>query len=542
MSLRFHLYFSDRKYEYDIYNLLKAFYPSAELELRYLQDPEQPEQSACTGQACDLPDEMRENADAVFLVQYGPHSAAFSYACSEELTAEQCREKQIDAGSWQESREDIPEDDALEAKNRLKQLVYRALRRMSGRSLPWGDLTGIRPVRLAVQQLDAGRTPEETAAYMQDTWLVSPEKTALATATARKEKELMDALRPEEGYSLYIGIPFCPTICLYCSFGSHPMDRFRKMVGPYLETLRTELAWIGSTMARTGRRLDTIYIGGGTPTTLAPDRLAQLLQTVRDCFPLDQVKEFTVEAGRPDTITPEKLQVLRRFPVTRISINPQTMNQKTLDLIGRKHTVEEVREKYRLAREMGFDNINMDLIIGLPGEGREEVRHTLDEIRLLAPDSLTVHALALKRATRLHLFRDTYAPISFEASAEIMQETERCAADLDMHPYYLYRQKNMAGNFENVGYARDGKECLYNIFIMEERQTILAAGSGASTKFVYPDGTRIERAENVKDIGHYTERIGEMLQRKEAGLQAWSKAWAQAAPPADPGAGPGQDT
>ena len=244
----------------------------------------------------------------------------------------------------------------------------------------------------------------------------------------------------------------------------------------------------------------------------------------------------------PDTITPEKLQVLRRFPVTRISINPQTMNQKTLDLIGRKHTVEEVREKYRLAREMGFDNINMDLIIGLPGEGREEVRHTLDEIRLLAPDSLTVHALALKRATRLHLFRDTYAPISFEASAEIMQETEHCAADLDMHPYYLYRQKNMAGNFENVGYARDGKECLYNIFIMEERQTILAAGSGASTKFVYPDGTRIERAENVKDIGHYTERIGEMLQRKEAGLQAWSKAWAQAAPPADPGAGPGQDT
>ena len=528
MGLRFHLFFSKKEFEYDVYNLVKAFYPAEDLDLLYLQDPDSPEDSgsspengAGSPEYTDLQALCRENADAVFLVKYTPHAVSFSYACREDLSEEECRKHRIDPAPWTECREDIPDDDTMEAKNRIKQLVYCSLRRMTGRELPWGDLTGIRPVRLVSRQLEDGRTPEEIAAYMQDTWFVSREKTALAVATAQREKLLMDALKPEEGYSLYVGIPFCPSICLYCSFGSHPLDRFRKMVGPYLETLYSELAFIGRTMAEYGMRLDTIYIGGGTPTTLAPDRLAQLLQTIQDCFPMDQVLEFTVEAGRPDTITPEKLQVLRRFPVTRISINPQTMNQKTLDLIGRKHTVEEIKEKYALARAMGFENINMDLIIGLPGEGGPEVRHTLDEIRTLGPDSLTVHALALKRATRLNLFRDTWAPVSFEASDEIMRETERCAADMGMHPYYLYRQKNMAGNFENVGYAREGKDCLYNILIMEERQTILAAGSGASTKFVYPGGTRIERAENVKDIGHYTERIGEMIERKKAGLEAW---------------------
>ena len=228
-----------------------------------------------------------------------------------------------------------------------------------------------------------------------------------------------------------------------------------------------------------------------------------------------------MEAGRPDTITKEKLQVLRQFPVDRISVNPQTMNQETLDRIGRKHTVEETRTAFAAARDAGFTNINMDLIVGLPGEGEKEVARTLEEIRKLSPDSLTVHSLALKRATRLHLLRDAYEEESFVNSERIMDMTEACAADLGMTPYYLYRQKNIAGNFENVGYAREGKACLYNILIMEQRQTILGAGSGASTKLIHENGTRVDRVENVKDLQQYLTRIEEMTERKRKGIEAF---------------------
>ena len=236
---------------------------------------------------------------------------------------------------------------------------------------------------------------------------------------------------------------------------------------------------------------------------------------------MEELKEFTVEAGRPDTITREKLAVLKEFPVSRISINPQTMNQETLDLIGRKHTVEDIREKFWTARELGFDNINMDLIVGLPGEHKEQVAHTLEEMKKLDPDSLTVHSLALKRATRLNLFKDQYEEISFENSREIMQMTESCAREMGMGPYYLYRQKNIAGNFENVGYAKLDKAGIYNILIMEEKQTIIAAGAGASTKFVFQHGERIERVENVKDLKNYVERIDEMLERKRDGIKKY---------------------
>ncbi|NCC44667.1 MAG: coproporphyrinogen dehydrogenase HemZ, partial [Clostridia bacterium] len=233
------------------------------------------------------------------------------------------------------------------------------------------------------------------------------------------------------------------------------------------------------------------------------------------------VKEYTVEAGRPDSITFEKLQVIRKFPVDRISVNPQTMNQKTLDIIGRKHTVEDTIEIFHMARNMGFSNINMDLIIGLPGEGKEEVAHTLREVEKLHPESLTVHSLALKRATRLNLFKDQYEEMSFDNSREIMEMTEQSAMKMGMGPYYLYRQKNIAGNFENVGYAEVDKAGIYNILIMEEKQTILAAGAGASTKFVFDHGARIERVENVKDVTQYIQRIDEMLERKRAGIEAY---------------------
>ena len=279
----------------------------------------------------------------------------------------------------------------------------------------------------------------------------------------------------------------------------------------YLDALCKELDYVADRFR--DKKLNTVYIGGGTPTTLEPYQLDRLLTRIQSKFDTEHLQEFTVEAGRPDSITREKLQVMKEFPVTRISVNPQTMNQKTLDVIGRKHTVEDTVNIFHMARELGFDNINMDLIIGLPGEGKEEVAHTLQEVENLHPDSLTIHSLALKRATRLNLFKDKYEEMSFENSQEIMEMTQQCAGNMGMGPYYLYRQKNIAGNFENVGYAEVDKAGIYNILIMEEKQTILAAGAGASTKFVFASD-HIERVENVKDVKQYIERIDEMIERK----------------------------
>ena len=491
MQYKFGLCLNERKFEYDIYSLLKAFFPEAEITIWY-EDQKKPE---------DMP-------DAEFHISYQGTSVGFTFG----RTASGNWDSALPREPW--SAVVLLDDpaDRISCKNKVKQLVYKSLRQMTGRDLPWGDLTGIRPTKIFSSLLEEGKTEEEILTQTGKTYFISEKKAALALETAERERRILAGMDAENGYSLYVGIPFCPSICLYCSFGSHPMNRFGGMVQEYLEALFRELRFISGMMK--GRRLDTVYVGGGTPTSLTPDQLRQLLSVLQELFPMETVKEFTVEAGRPDTITEEKLKALREFPVSRISVNPQTMNQKTLDLIGRRHTVEETEEKFLMARSMGFSNINMDLIVGLPGEGQPEVERTLSRIRRLEPDSLTVHALALKRAARLNLFREEYVPVSFEASDAIMDRTAGCAGDMGMHPYYLYRQKNMAGNFENVGYAKEGKEGLYNILIMDEKQTIMAAGSGASTKFVFHGGRRIERVENVKDLGNYIGRLDEMLQRK----------------------------
>ena len=260
------------------------------------------------------------------------------------------------------------------------------------------------------------------------------------------------------------------------------------------------------------RKLDTIYMGGGTPTTLEPYQMDRLLTKIEECFDRSYLKEFTVEAGRPDSITREKLEVLRAHGISRISINPQTMNQKTLDIIGRRHTVEQTVDAFHLARELGFDNINMDLIVGLPGEEYGQVEHTMKEVTALDPDSITVHSLAVKRAARLNMFKDQYKEMTFTNNQQIMEMTARYAYQAGHSPYYLYRQKNMAGNFENVGYAKPDSAGIYNILIMEEKQSILALGAGATSKKV--TGELIQRTENVKDIKNYVERIDEMIERK----------------------------
>lgn len=481
--------FNKKVFEYDVYSLVKAFYPHAQVTMFY-EGEEEPEGAY----------------GMLLLVAYG--SQEICLAVEKDGTEIFRQQVAVDY-----------EKDRPETKNVLKRLVYGALCQVTGKTLPWGDLTGIRPTKIPMKLLEEGWKNTQIAQYMRETYGVSNEKTALAITIANREKALLQDLDYENGYSLYVGIPFCPSICLYCSFGSHPLERWTKRVDEYLDALCKELTFIREEMGE--RKLTTVYIGGGTPTTLEPEQLRRLLSHIQTTFDFTWVKEYTVEAGRPDSITREKLQVMKEFPVTRISVNPQTMNQKTLDVIGRKHTVEDTVNIFHMARELGFDNINMDLIIGLPGEGKEEVAHTLQKVENLHPDSLTIHSLALKRATRLNLFKDKYEEMSFENSQEIMEMTQQCARNMGMGPYYLYRQKNIAGNFENVGYAEVDKAGIYNILIMEEKQTILAAGAGASTKFVFEHGTRIERVENVKDVNNYILRIDEMLERKRVGIEKY---------------------
>lgn len=401
--------------------------------------------------------------------------------------------------------------DRKETKNQLKRCLYQMLSDYTGRVLPWGTLTGIRPVKISMSMLEEGREEEEIRAYMTDTYLASEQKTELSIEIAKREMNLLEQLDYRDGFSLYVGIPFCPSICSYCSFSSSPIGNWKDKVEAYLDTLEREIDYTAQVYAH--GKLNTIYVGGGTPTTLLPMQLERVLKKIKQSFDFSHLAEYTVEAGRPDSITKDKLEVLEKHGVTRISINPQTMKQKTLDMIGRRHTTEQTIKAFRLARELGFDNINMDLILGLPGEGIEDVEHTMQSIRALSPDSLTVHSLALKRAARLKMFPEEYEDFSMTNSWEIVDLTARYAREMELLPYYLYRQKNMAGNFENVGYASPGKEGLYNILMMEEKQTILALGAGSITKRVYPEG-RIERCENVKDVSQYIERIEEMLERK----------------------------
>ena len=414
-------------------------------------------------------------------------------------------------GSRELFRDDTGKATRLEIKTRIKQLLYQMLSEHTGKRLPWGTLTGIRPVKIPMSMLEEGKGEEEIRDYMRSTYFISRQKEQLAIEIARREKALLEKLHYENGCSLYIGIPFCPTTCLYCSFTSYPIVSWKKRVGEYLDALEKEIDFTAEIYA--DKVLDTIYIGGGTPTTLEPSELDRLLVKLHESFDLSGLKEFTVEAGRADSITPEKLKVLKDQGVTRISVNPQTMKQETLDLIGRKHTVTQVREAFAMAREAGFSNINMDIILGLPGEEPADVRRTMEEIEKLGPDSLTVHSLAIKRASRLSQWIIENGISALNNTEETMEITAQGAAQMGMVPYYLYRQKNMSGNFENVGYAHEGKFGIYNILIMEEKQSIVALGAGSISKRVYPDG-RIVRCEYVKDVALYIQKIDEMIERK----------------------------
>ena len=399
----------------------------------------------------------------------------------------------------------------------FKRNLYLKLNKITGQALPWGYMTGVRPSKNAYDMLEAGLDKSDIKKFFTERHYVADNKAELAISVAENELAILKDFDYKSGYSLYIGIPFCPSICLYCSFASSAIGSYSDFIEDYLAALMKEISYVSKKMSH--KRLDSIYIGGGTPTTLTGAQLDRLLSHVTECFDMNTVKELTVEAGRPDSITEEKLMVLRRYNVDRISINPQTMNQETLDIIGRKHTVSDIIDKFNLARSLGFDNINMDIILALPGEGIREVTHTLEEIAALRPESLTVHTLAIKRAAALNIWKERYEELSIKNDDKVVGISYDAAIKMGMIPYYMYRQKNMAGNYENVGYCHGvDKACLYNILIMEEKQTIIACGAGASSKFIFHEAdnsTRIERVENVKNVREYVSRIDEMIQRKE---------------------------
>ena len=388
----------------------------------------------------------------------------------------------------------------------LKRKLYYAFANHEGHGLDWGTLTGIRPTKLLMKGLDEGRPIEDIKKQFKEEFFISDEKLDLAMETALHEKKLLDKIDYKNGWSLYIGIPFCPSRCAYCSFTSYPIALWQDKKAEYIKALKKEISAVSRIMKN--RKLQTVYMGGGTPTSLEADELKDILNCVKENNDLSELLELTVEAGRPDSITKEKLKALKECGVTRISVNPQTLNQATLERIGRKHTVEEFLEKFKLARELGFDNINTDIILGLPGEGIKEVEYTMEKLKELKPDDITVHTLAVKRAAELEKITTDYATIS-----RMLNIASTACRELGLKPYYLYRQKNMAGNFENVGYSHEGKEGIYNILIMEQKQLIVGCGAGSSTK-IADSGKGIDRIENVKEPQIYIDRIDDMIARK----------------------------
>ncbi len=401
-------------------------------------------------------------------------------------------------------------------KRQIKQVLYNLLKDLTGMHPPWGSLTGIRPTRLLYEAMEAGMDLEAAVAHVTGAFDVSPDRAALLGEIARMQDGLRDA--PPDTFDLYIGIPFCRTRCSYCSFSSGEIGD-GKLVAPYVEALLREIGLCKALMEEAGVRLRAGYVGGGTPTAIPREALERIIAAAQAAFP--GAVEWTVEAGRPDTIDEGKLRMLRERGVTRISVNPQTFSDDTLMRIGRAHTGRETIEAYQLARKLGFDDINMDIIAALPGEGVADFAHTLDVVQNLAPDSVTVHSLAIKRSSRLHeqlaVAGNGYGQVSREGAAEMIAMARRRLTEGGWRPYYLYRQKYMAGNLENVGYAKPDKACLYNIGNMEETASVLALGAGAITKWLFDPkcrDLRIERAPNVRNIEAYIQRVDEMVQRK----------------------------
>ncbi len=396
---------------------------------------------------------------------------------------------------------------------KLALCLFQCFVEATGYKPQWGILTGVRPAKL-FSRLSSADGLEKTEEYFKNTLLVNDNKISLCKEAISGEDKIT-SLSKGDSYSLYISIPFCPTRCSYCSFVSHSVEQAKKLVGQYVELLCKELKITADIAKNNGLKLETIYIGGGTPTSLSAEQLEKIMSTVKENFPSDIVREYTVEAGRPDTITREKLEVIKKYRATRISINPQTMNDGVLEAIGRKHTAKDTENAYNLAREVGFRNINMDLIAGLPTDNYESFVKTVERVIDLNPESVTVHSLSLKRSSNLNT-SGAFPETEMGKTASDMVDFARDAlTKKGIVPYYMYRQSKTVGNLENVGYAKAGYECLYNVYIMDETHSILACGASAVTKLREPNGPYIERIFNFKYPYEYIDRFEEIISRKD---------------------------
>ena len=458
---------NDMKYRYDVYQMFNIYFPLD--EIKFLDDGD-------------------------YIVNILDNKVEF-------INSDYYKETEIS--------ENIKED--------IKRLVFSSLKDITEEEYPWGILVGIRPSKIALKYLEEGKTEEEIIEIFKKKHLASEEKAKLCIEIAKTEVSFVN--NDSKNIAIYIGMAFCPTRCFYCSFAANPIMGNKKLVNPYLEALIYEIREMKKYVDERNLNIETVYFGGGTPTAVNNEEFELIMQEAYNAFVKGKgIKEFTVECGRPDSITKEKLETMKKFNVTRISINPQTMNDETLKMIGRGHNSKDVIEKFNLARSMGFNDINMDMIIGLPGEGIKEVLHTKEEILKLHPDSLTVHGLSLKRASILYENFILKKGIQVKKQAELAdmyEESRILAKKLGLHPYYMYRQKNMVGNMENLGYSRKGAECIYNIQMIEDKQTIIALGADAVSKVVFLEEGRIERFANIKDVREYCNRIEEMVEGKK---------------------------
>lgn len=460
---------NDFKYRYEVYQLFNVYFPMKEIQF------------------VDL-----EEANFIFYIDEKILRFKYEDYCEEESLGE-------------------------DIKNSLRRFLFLCLRNITNDIYPWGILIGIRPSKIALKLLKEGNTEEEVIEIFKDKYLAHEDKARLCIDVAKAEERIVN--KDKNNIAIYIGMAFCPTKCLYCSFTSNPIGVHKKLVMPYLDALTKEIKGISEYVKEKNLNIESVYFGGGTPTAVNDDEFAMIMKEIHDNFIKDNnVEEFTVECGRPDTLTKNKLQVMKDYNVNRISINPQSMNDKTLKLIGRTHSSNDIKEKLKLARELGFDNINMDIIIGLPGEKHEDAINTKNELMKLRPDSITVHGLALKRGSRMYeefILKKGIEVTSQEEIIKMYEESKKLAENLGISPYYMYRQKNMVGNMENLGYAKEGKECIYNIQMIEERQTIIALGAAAVSKVIFLEEDRLERFPNLKDLHEYISRIDEMIDGKK---------------------------
>lgn len=475
------IYFKNHDFHYEMENLTRLFFPNSKLEA-----------------SRDIPQALTPPYVYTEMV-----SEEDKYKMIVDVFVDDFHEEAVDTFSL--------DNDNLELEMAL--MLFNIFTKLTGVTPPWGVLTGVRPIKL-FRRLAKENGFDYAVDYFKNRFMVSEEKTDLTIETEKNERAILE-LSQEKSFSLYISIPFCPSRCSYCSFVSASVERTKHLVEPYVDLLCKELIVTAEYAKKLNLRLESVYMGGGTPTTLSAEQMRKVLTTVNENYDLSYCREFTVEAGRPDTITEDKLKAIMECGVDRISINPQTLNDEVLKNIGRKHTADEVIKSFEMARKHSFNHINMDLIVGLPGDTLESFINTLDGIIKLDPESITVHTLSMKRASNLTMDGKTLDKQEAEVTAEMLTYANKALHENGYYPYYLYRQSRMVGNMENTGWSKVGKEGIYNVFIMDETHTILACGAGAVSKLKDSKKDCLERIFNYKYPYEYINNFDEMIKRKE---------------------------